>query len=180
MTCPNSQASGKQRLDVSPGCLADWFLLVTPALSDFATSQVGGRDCGHLAVSVASLLAPPLLPAVHAHSHVEAPCASLSLLSRPRVGLGSFLIDVSSVICLTVTYEVESGWGRGRGHLSGWYWDPPLGLLYPHSLSALSCALGLHSKPTTSMTSKLRKPQEMHRGRSNSGKPQAKIRLMGV
>ncbi|XP_077623163.1 uncharacterized protein C20orf96 homolog isoform X2 [Crocuta crocuta] len=39
---------------------------------------------------------------------------------------------------------------------------------------------GLHSKPTTSMTSKLRKPQEMHRGRSNSGKPQAKIRLMGT
>ncbi|VCX40647.1 unnamed protein product, partial [Gulo gulo] len=37
---------------------------------------------------------------------------------------------------------------------------------------------GLHSKPTTSMTSQLRNPQEKHRGRLDSGKTQKKIRLL--
>ncbi|XP_008701474.1 uncharacterized protein C20orf96 homolog isoform X2 [Ursus americanus] len=37
---------------------------------------------------------------------------------------------------------------------------------------------GLHSKPTTLMTSQLRNPQEKHRGRLDSGKTQAKIRLL--
>ncbi|XP_022350224.1 uncharacterized protein C20orf96 homolog [Enhydra lutris kenyoni] len=37
---------------------------------------------------------------------------------------------------------------------------------------------GLHSKPTTSMTSQLRNPQEKHRGRLDSGKTQKKMRLL--
>ncbi|XP_044774972.1 uncharacterized protein C20orf96 homolog [Neomonachus schauinslandi] len=37
---------------------------------------------------------------------------------------------------------------------------------------------GLHSKPTMLMTSQLRNPQEKHRGRLDSGKIQAKIRLL--
>ncbi|XP_045836254.1 uncharacterized protein C20orf96 homolog isoform X3 [Meles meles] len=37
---------------------------------------------------------------------------------------------------------------------------------------------GLHSKPTMSMTSQLRNPQEKHRGRLDSGKTQKKIRLL--
>ncbi|XP_043458601.1 uncharacterized protein C20orf96 homolog isoform X2 [Prionailurus bengalensis] len=37
---------------------------------------------------------------------------------------------------------------------------------------------GLHSKSATSMTSQLRQPQEMHREKLDSGKAQAKIRLM--
>nr|XP_060470590.1 uncharacterized protein C20orf96 homolog [Panthera onca] len=36
----------------------------------------------------------------------------------------------------------------------------------------------LHSKSATSMTSQLRQPQEMHREKLDSGKAQAKIRLM--
>ncbi|XP_004746762.1 uncharacterized protein C20orf96 homolog isoform X3 [Mustela putorius furo] len=37
---------------------------------------------------------------------------------------------------------------------------------------------GLHSKPTTSMTSQLRNPQEKYSGRLDSGKTQKKIRLL--
>ena len=70
-----------------------------------------------------------LLPSVRAQGHGEASCTSLSLISRPKVRPGSLLIDVSFMLCLTVTYcKVESGWGWGLGHLNGWYWDLILGL----------------------------------------------------
>ena len=93
------------------------------------------------------------------------------------------MIDVSPMLCLTVTcYKVKSGWGWRLDHLLDGAFPETRrqACLYPHSLSALSHALGLHSKPTTLMTSQLRNPQEKHRGRLDSGKTQAKIRLLKV
>lgn len=50
----------------------------------------------------------------------------------------------------------------------------------PDSLSVLSHALGWQSKPTLWMTSQPRNPLELRRGKLDSGKTQATIRLMRV
>jgi hypothetical protein len=62
------------------------------------------------------------------------------------------------------------------------FWNLVPGLLYPHSLSALSHLFSVvHSKTTPVGTSQLKNPQELHgREQVQPWKMQAKLRLMRV
>ena len=76
-----------------------------------------------------------------------------------------------ALACLTVIhYKAMSGCSWGLGCLT----------VSPDSLSVLSHALGWQSKPTLWMTSQPRNPLELRRGKLDSGKTQATIRLMRV
>lgn len=113
----------------------------------------------------------PLCSTVQSVWYVEVPWASLSFITRTRVGPGSLLMDVSFGLCLTVIHsKAMSGCSWGLGCLT----------LSPDSLSVLSHALGWQSKPTLWMTSQPRNPLELRRGKLDSGKTQATIRLMRV